>query len=204
MEIPRRQFILGGAAAALTVPATAARLPITLNQTIGPFYPLERPLDQDADLTIIRGRQGRPRGQVIEVIGRVVDPDGKPLGGAMIDLWQANAAGRYAHPGDTNPAPLDPDFQGSARFTADAEGRYRFRTIRPGRYPGRVAHLHLDVSGGTQRTITQMYFPDDPGNDRDVLLARIPAGPMRQAMIARAVAGSSVPTLAWDIVLGVI
>lgn len=202
MEIRRRHFIVGGAATALAIPA-AAKLPITLNQTIGPFYPVARPLDQDADLTIVRGRQGQPRGQVIEVVGRVLDPDGRPLGGAAIDLWQANADGRYAHPGDTNPAPLDPDFQGSARFTADAEGRYRFRTIRPGLYPGRVAHIHLDVTGGTQRSITQMYFPDDPGNDKDVLLARVPAGPMRQAMIARAVAGTSVPTLQWDIVLGV-
>jgi protocatechuate 3,4-dioxygenase beta subunit len=201
MELPRRHFILGGAAAALTIPV-AARLPITLNQTIGPFYPVERMLDQDADLTIVRGRRGRPRGQVIEVMGRVLDPDGRPLGGAMLDLWQANADGRYAHPGDTNPAPLDPDFQGSTRLTADAEGRYRFRTVRPGLYPGRVAHIHLDVTGGTQRIITQMYFPDDPGNDKDVLLARIPAGPMRQAMVARMVAGTSVPTLEWDIVLG--
>lgn len=203
MLIARRQLIVGGAAAALTVPATARKLPVVSNQTLGPFYPMNRPLDQDADLTIVRGRRGRPRGQVIEVVGRVMDLDGKPLPGARIDLWQANAAGRYSHPGDTNPAPLDPDFQGSARFKADAEGRYRFRTIKPGRYPGRVLHIHFDIMGGEQRAITQMYFPDDPDNDRDVLLREVPEGPLRQALVAKAVAGSALPTYQWDMVLGV-
>lgn len=202
MLITRRQLILGSGAAVLAIPAGAQRQPL-INQTLGPFYPVQRPIDQDADLTIIRGRAGRPRGQVIEVAGRVTDLDGKPLPGASFDLWQANAAGRYAHPGDTNPAPLDPDFQGSARFVADADGYYRFRTIRPGRYPGRVAHIHLDISGGTQRTITQMYFPDEPGNDEDVLLKRLPAGPTRQSLVATAVTGSAIPTYRWDIALGV-
>jgi protocatechuate 3,4-dioxygenase, beta subunit len=202
MIIGRRNLLVGGLAA-LTVPAQAARLQTTLDQTTGPFYPVSRPLDQDADLTIVRGRRGKPKGQIIEVVGRVVTPDGRPVPRAKLDLWQANAAGRYAHPGDTNPAPLDPDFQGSARFSADGEGRYRFRTIRPGLYPGRVAHIHLDVIGGEQRLITQMYFPDDPGNDQDVLLKRIPAGALRSSLIARALPSTAVPTFAWDIVLGV-
>lgn len=202
MLLARRQLIVGGAAAALTVPA-AAKLPIVINQDLGPFYPLTRPLDQDADLTIIRGRRGRPRGQVIEVIGRVTDLDGKPLPGASFDLWQANADGRYAHPGDTNPAPLDTEFQGSARFKADTDGNYRFRTIRPGRYPARVAHIHMDISGGTQRTVTQMYFPDDPGNAEDVLLKQVPAGSLRDALIAVPLTGTPVPTFRWNIALGV-
>jgi protocatechuate 3,4-dioxygenase beta subunit len=202
MLIERRQLMLGGVAAVLTVPASAKRLTVTANQTMGPFYPVSRPLDQDADLTIIRGRHGRARGQVIEVVGRVLDPDGRPLPRARLDLWQANAAGRYSHPADDNPAPLDTEFQGSARFLADAEGRYRFRTIRPGRYPGRVAHIHFNIRGGEQRVVTQMYFPDGPGNDEDSLLSRIPAGPRRQALISRGVPARNVPTYQWDVVLG--
>lgn len=203
MEIRRRQLIVGGAAAALSLPAATKTLKPTAFQMLGPFYPVSRPLDQDADLTIVRGRQGRPKGQIIEVMGRVVDLDGKPLSGARIDLWQANAAGRYAHPGDSNPAPLDPDFQGSARFSADADGRYRFRTVKPGRYPGRVIHIHFDVTGGEQRHITQMYFGDEAGNAEDVLLRRVPEGHLRQSLIAAPVAGAAVPTYQWDIVLGV-
>jgi protocatechuate 3,4-dioxygenase beta subunit len=173
-----------------------------VNQTIGPFYPVSRPLDQDADLTIIQGRRGRPKGQVIEVVGRVLDLHGRPIPTARLDIWQANAAGRYSHPADDNPAPLDPEFQGSAQFLADAEGRYRFRTIRPGRYPGRVAHIHLDVMGRGQRVITQMYFPDEPGNDGDSVLSGIPAGALRQALISRLTPVTSVPTFQWDVVLG--
>lgn len=202
MLIARRQLIVSGAAATLTVPA-AAKLPPVVAQTIGPFYPVSRPLDQDADLTIIRGRQGRPRGTVIEVIGRVTDLDGKPLPGAAFDIWQANSDGRYAHPGDVNAAPLDPDFQGSARFKADANGTYRFRTVRPGRYPGRVAHIHADIIGGEQRVVTQMYFADEPGNEEDVLLKRVPTGGLREALIAKPLTGTPVPTFRWDIALGV-
>jgi protocatechuate 3,4-dioxygenase, beta subunit len=194
--------VIVGGLSAFAVPGEAAKLPYTVNQTIGPFYPVSRPLDQDADLTIVRGRRGRPKGQVIEVVGRVLDLDGRPVPGAKLDLWQANAAGRYSHPADQNPAPLDPDFQGSARFQADKEGRYRFRTIRPGRYPGRVAHIHLDITGREQRVITQMYFADEQGNEEDSVLSRIPAGRLRQALIAQPITGSAVQTFGWDIVLG--
>lgn len=182
--------------------AAAEKLVTTAFQTIGPFYPVERPLDQDADLTRLAASREPARGEVIDVIGRVLGPDGRPVPNAKLDIWQANAAGRYAHPGDTNPAPLDPGFQGSAVLTADAEGRYRFRTVKPGLYPGRVRHIHFDVTGQAQRLMTQMYFPGEPGNASDVLLSRVPER-RRGALIARAVDGGERPTLAWDIVLGV-
>lgn len=205
MLITRRGVLAAGGAGvtglvAAAPLAAAERLAFTVNQTIGPFYPVERPLDQDADLTIIRGTRGAAKGQVIEVAGRVLDPDGRPVAGAQIDLWQANAAGRYAHPGDRNPAPLDPDFQGSARLVADGEGRYRFRTIRPGAYEERTPHIHFDVRGRAQRVITQMYFPGEPMNANDSVLTRVPAGPYRDRLIARALAGET-PVFMWDIVL---
>ncbi len=210
MLLTRRSIVLCGASALAGLASGRAvgarpKLASTVAQTIGPFYPEVRPLDQDADLTIVRGRRRRARGEVIEVFGRVLDPDGRPVPHARMDLWQANAAGRYAHRADDNPAPLDPDFQGSARFKADAHGIFRFRTIKPGIYPGRVRHLHFDVTGRSQRVITQMYFPGEPGNEADSLLSRIPAGPLRERLIARAISpiskAGALPTFEWDVVL---
>lgn len=208
MRVSRRILLLGGGLTLVGAAGgarAAEKLAHTLNQTIGPFYPVDRPLDQNFDMTVVRGRRGRAKGQVINVVGRVLDPDGRPVPGARLDVWQANAAGRYAHPGDENPAPLDPDFQGSARIVADQNGRYRFRTIRPGEYPGRVPHIHADVSGRAQRVITQMYFPDVAGNDADSVLSRTPAGPFRERLVARAIdplaADPGVPTFQWDVVL---
>lgn len=210
MLLTRRSLVVCGASALAGVASGRAlgasgKLVPTVAQTIGPFYPVARPLDQDADLTIVRGRRGRAKGKVIEVFGRVLDPDGRPVPHAKLDLWQANAAGRYAHRADDNPAPLDPDFQGSATFNADSDGRFRFRTIEPGVYPGRVRHLHLDVTGREQRVITQMYFPGEPGNAADSLLSRIPAGPLRERLIARAASpvdkSGVAATFQWEVVL---
>jgi protocatechuate 3,4-dioxygenase beta subunit len=204
MTISRRAIVgsglvLAGASLADRL-AAAEKIIQTATQTIGPFYPVERPLDQDADLTRLASSAAPARGQIIEVTGRVLGPDGRPVPNARLDIWQANAAGRYAHPGDDNPAPLDPGFQGSAAITADAEGRYRFRTVKPGLYPGRTQHIHFDVTGRSQRLITQMYFPGEPGNAKDVLLSRIPEA-RRGAMIATLAEGMAVPTYGWDIVL---
>ncbi len=212
MLVSRRSLIRSGALTLVGGASTnafglAARLAPTVHQTVGPFYPVGRPLDQDSDLTIVRGRRGRARGQVIDVVGRVLNPDGRPVPFAFIDLWQANAAGRYAHPADSNPAPLDPDFQGSARLKADGNGFYRFRTIKPGRYPGRVPHLHLAISGESRRVTTQMYFPGEAGNHEDGVLGRIPRGPLRDRLIATAVRPLSddrgAATFRWDVVLRV-
>ena len=156
----------------------AQALKRTPGEILGPFYPVLKPLDQDADLTAIAGRPGRAMGQVIYVMGRVVNLQGQPVRGARVELWQANTHGRYDHPSDTNPAPLDPNFQGFAVQTTDGEGRYRFKTVKPGAYPAtpnwmRPPHLHFDVTGKSNRVITQMYFPGEPLNDKDLLLQNI-------------------------------
>ena len=176
-KFSRRHLLAGAcAAAAFGGPAAAAeQLRRTPTQALGPFYPLEKPLDDDADLTRIKGRTARATGQVLHVSGRVLNADGEPVKGARIEIWQANAHGRYTHPGDNNPAPLDPNFEGYARLATDNEGRYRFKTIKPGGYPAgsiaRPPHIHFDVSGKRNRLVTQMYFPGEPLNERDVLLA---------------------------------
>ena len=147
----------------------------TPGQILGPFYPVLKPLDQDADLTSIAGKPGRAEGQVIHVMGRVVNLQGQPVQGARVEIWQANTYARYNHPSDTNPAPLDPHFEGFAVLTTDAEGRYRFKSIKPGAYPAspdlmRPPHIHFEVTGKINRLVTQMYFAGEPLNDKDPFL----------------------------------
>ncbi len=153
----------------------------TPGQILGPYYPLLKPLDQDADLTTIRGKSGRAKGQVIYVMGRVLNLAGQPVPNARIEIWQANMYGRYTHPSDTNPAPLDPNFEGFAVLITDAEGYYRFKTIKPGAYPlgpglVRPPHIHFEVTGKINRLVTQMYFEGEPLNDKDPYLQSAGAG----------------------------
>ena len=172
----------------------------------GPFYPKQKPEDSDADLTQVRGHRQHAAGQVIEVSGRVLSVEGKPLSGSVIEVWQANQAGRYAHPNDTNPAPLDPHFQGYAQLRTDSEGRYTLRTIQPGAYPAtpdwqRPPHIHFDVRARSARAVTQMFFPNEPLNDKDRLFLAIPPAE-RYAVLARPLgAAGGVLRFAWDIVL---
>jgi protocatechuate 3,4-dioxygenase beta subunit len=160
--------------AGLAAPALA--IPHTIPMDLGPFYPNAHPADTDLDLTRIAGRPGQAKGEIMEVAGRVLDRDGKPVAGARLDIWQANAVGRYAHRGDRNDRPLDPDFQGFAALKTDAEGRYRIRTIKPGAYPAgdymRARHIHFSVDGHDDRLITQLYFADDTLLDQDKTLLR--------------------------------
>ena len=166
--ISRRQTLLGIAAGGLAGGPAAALVP-TPPQTAGPFYPDVMPRESDADLVTMTG--GLPAaGEVIVVEGRVLGADGRPVPGAALELWQANAYGRYAHGGDRSAAPLDPNFQGYGAVRTDADGRYRFRTIRPGLYAGRTRHLHFYVGGpGFERRPLQMYFAGEPGNADDFL-----------------------------------
>ena len=156
-------------------------LPHRLGEVTGPVLGQERVRPGDDDLT----NQGATEaiGQRIVVQGRVLDSDGRPVPATLIELWQANAAGRYAHGADNWPAPLDPGFTGAGRTVTDAQGRYRFTTIRPGAYPWgnhhnawRPAHLHFSLFGTafTQRLVTQMYFPDDPLFGQDPIFLSVP------------------------------
>jgi protocatechuate 3,4-dioxygenase, beta subunit len=147
-------------------PPPVPLLPLTPAGDLGPFYPVQKPLDSDADLTRLRGRKGRALGEVVEISGRILSQGGTPQAYARIEVWQANAAGRYAHSNDRrSDVPLDPNFQGYAELRADAEGYFRFLTIKPGTYPAgsflRAPHLHFDVRGRNQRLVTQLYFPSD-------------------------------------------
>jgi protocatechuate 3,4-dioxygenase, beta subunit len=144
-------------------------IPQTLSELTGPAFGDSRVEPNDSDLT--RQTTGIPLGERIVVEGRVLDEDGRPLRDTLIEVWQANAAGRYAHRNDQHEAPLDPHFHGAGRAMTDAEGRYRFVTIKPGAYPWRnhanawrPAHIHFSLFGPSfvTRLVTQMYFPGDP------------------------------------------
>lgn len=208
MIISRRHALVGTAALIGTAASTRAQhLAPTSSQALGPFYPLVRPTDHDADLTRIKGRSGVAAGQPIQLIGRVVDPRGNPVRGAMIDLWQCNAVGRYDHPGDrANPAALDPNFQGFARLLSDRDGNFRFRSIKPVAYDTpigkRTPHIHFGISGGAERLVTQLYFPGEAGNDSDPLLTQ---AENRDSLVAKAIdrlsADPAAEAFSWTIVL---
>jgi protocatechuate 3,4-dioxygenase, beta subunit len=155
--------------------ALAQSLRRTPDQILGPFYPVTQAPDAIDDLTRLPGRSGRAQGDILNVMGRVLNIQGEPVRGAKLELWQANARGRYAHPADKNPTPLDPNFDGAAVLRTDAEGRYRFKTIMPGAYRAgtntmRPPHIHFRLVGKYDEFVTQMYFQDEALNDQDRFL----------------------------------
>ena len=181
MPLSKRRFL--GASAYLVAAGTlrpgiawaAATLEPTRPMALGPFYPVQKPIEDDADMTRLAGHKQRAKGTLIELTGRVLDVNGLPVAAAEVQVWQANAAGRYFHHGDDNlRAPLDPDFQYYAAQKTDAEGRFRFLTVKPGAYPAgnfmRSPHIHFDVAGKYDRLITQMYFPGEPWLTQDRVL----------------------------------
>ena len=209
MLVTRRHLVVGAAAVASVSAARGQQLPGTAAQDLGPFYPIIRPADHDADLTRLKGRKGTAAGQPINVIGRVVDLRGNPICNAQVELWQCNAAGRYDHPGDrANPAALDPNFQGFARLATDRDGQFKFRSVKPKDYDTpigrRTPHIHFLIDGRAERLVTQMYFPGEPLNDIDFLLKN--ASP-RESVIAEAIDRLSGDPQAlayrWTVVLGV-
>jgi protocatechuate 3,4-dioxygenase beta subunit len=166
-------------------------LPHTLTELTGPALGEGRVTAADADLTV--DGTGEAQGQRIVVSGRVLDGDGRPIPHTLVEVWQANAAGRYRHKWDRHDAPLDPHFAGAGRALTDEQGRYRFVTVRPGAYPWgnhanawRPAHIHFSLFGRafTQRLITQMYFPDDPLFGYDPIFNSVPDPAARQRLVA--------------------
>jgi protocatechuate 3,4-dioxygenase, beta subunit len=187
-------------------------LPQGLTEVTGPLLGAERVTAQDADLTV--GQAGEPLGERIILTGRVLDSDGRPVPDTLVEIWQANAAGRYAHVVDDHPAPLDPNFTGGGRCVTDSLGQYQFVTIKPGPYPWRnhhnawrPAHIHFSVFGRafTQRLVTQMYFPGDPLFPLDPIFNSIPDEKARERLISAFDIELAEPDWAlgyrWDIVL---
>ncbi|ETR77511.1 protocatechuate 3,4-dioxygenase subunit beta [Afipia sp. P52-10] len=186
-------------------------IPHTLSELTGPVYGHDAVGETDHDLT--RQHADEPLGERIIVHGRVVDEDGRGVPDTLIEIWQANACGRYTHANDQHPAPLDPNFTGSGRVVTDSEGRYKFITIKPGAYPWanhhnawRPAHIHLSLFGSafTSRLVTQMYFPGDPLFAFDPISQSIPLA-ARQRLISAFDLENTVPDWAlayrFDVVL---
>jgi protocatechuate 3,4-dioxygenase, beta subunit len=166
-------------------------LPRTLSETSGPAFGESAVGELDADLT--RQHAGDPLGERIVVSGRVTDDRGHPVRNTLVEIWQANAAGRYAHQVDQHPAPLDPNFTGAGRCLTDDDGRYRFVTIKPGAYPWgnhpnawRPQHIHFSLFGRafTERLVTQMYFPGDPLQGFDPIFQSVRDPKAQQLMIS--------------------
>ena len=167
-------------------------LPEDLHALAAPVFGEDVVSPADSDLTAHGG--GDPLGERIVVTGRVVDEDGRPVRNALIEIWQANAAGRYRHEIDRHPAPLDPNFAGAGRTLTDGYGAYRFVTIKPGAYPWRnhpnawrPAHIHFSLFGRafTQRLVTQMYFPGDPLFEFDPVFHSVRDAQAREQLVAR-------------------
>lgn len=189
--------LAGRASAAVPTPA----------QTAGPFYPPpgQRPADTDWDLVKIEGAVREAGGEVMHLSGRVLDRDGVPLPGALVEIWQCDANGRYHHSGDRSRRQLDEAFQGFGAVLADADGRYRFRTIRPVPYPGRTPHIHARIvpPGGVpgRELVTQVYLADHPLNRGDFIFRALGAKAQAAATINPARRGDGDLEAAFDFVV---
>lgn len=189
-------------------------VPLTLSELTGPGPAISAVTPEDGDLTRNAGTGGEAVGQRIIVTGRVLDDAGVPQVDTLIEVWQANASGRYLHKRDGWPGALDPNFLGMGRCLTDSKGVYRFLTVRPGAYPWgnhpnawRPAHIHFSLWGPTtlSRLVTQMYFPDDPLRALDPIMGSVPVGVARDALVAAYDHGVTEPDWAlgyrWDIVV---
>ncbi len=210
-DLTRHLGIAAGIATLSPGVAIAKALESTPTQQEGPFYPVVEQADKDLDLTKIKGHSQTASGEMILVRGRVLDMRGQPLHDAVVDVWQANHLGRYSHPGDRNPSPLDPHFQGWGIIKTDADGWYNIKTIKPGAYPlssvnesgWRPQHIHFKVSQpGFKALTTQMYFRGDPLIATDMAVQRLPEA-QRALLIADSTldVASGLALFPFDIVL---
>jgi protocatechuate 3,4-dioxygenase beta subunit len=194
----RRLILLSPALLAMPAGAQALRTPAQME---GPYYPAAIPADADADLLRVAGQAAPARGIPMLLTGLVRGPDGAAIPGARVEIWQADAAGIYLHPRDPRLPERDAGFQGYGRAVADGAGRYAFRTIRPGLYPGRTPHIHLRAQAPSGAPLTtQVYFPGEARNDTDGLFRRV-APEARALLLARITAQDGGQRAEFDIFL---
>jgi protocatechuate 3,4-dioxygenase beta subunit len=175
LPVRRRLMLAAAGLATAALPAVVSARIATPQQMRGPFYPDRMPLDQDNDLT--RLMDGDPsQGEITDLTGRVLDLDGRPIEGALLEIWQCDANGRYIHSGDADSRPRDPGFQGYGKTRSGSDGGYRFRTIKPVPYPGRAPHIHFAVSApGLKPLVTQLYVDGARENGHDFLRSLLSA-----------------------------
>jgi protocatechuate 3,4-dioxygenase beta subunit len=216
-HVSRREMLktalFSGAALATPGLALAQQCQETPRQDEGPFYlngyDRTRPVTHSNDLTVVPGATGLPQGRIIHVTGRVTDADCRPVKGAMVEIWQANARGRYVHVADPSPVPKDPNFLGFGEAITDDNGMYSFKTIKPGAYPVpggwiRPPHVHFKVHGGFfHMMVTQMYFAGEEHNRNDFLLSSIPEAEQKRLVIepSRRPGGTTDDLFVFDIAL---
>ncbi|MFC6671732.1 intradiol ring-cleavage dioxygenase [Marinobacterium aestuariivivens] len=212
---PDRRRLLGRLSAGFTLLVTsklwvpgvlAEQLTATVRQSAGPFYPDRLPLDRDNDLIIVEDSLTPASGAVTHLRGRILDLHGRPLRGALVEIWQVDANGVYLHSGSFGAERRDRHFQGYGRFETGSSGEYYFRTVRPVPYPGRTPHIHIAVTrSGQPRFTTQCYIRGEPHNARDVLLNRIRDPAVRETVLVDFVPLPDSPdelSARFDIVLG--
>lgn len=196
-QASRRRFLglsLGLGIGATSVLARTAHT-VTPAQTEGPFYPIRPQNDKDVDLTQIKGRKQKAQGRIIKVRGLILDEQGKPIENALVEIWQANSHGRYSHERDPNPAPLDANFQGWGQHKTKQSGGFAFTTIFPGAYPAaedwmRPPHIHFKIARrGYHELTTQMYFPAQVLNNKDLILKKLTAEEQKKLIAIEKVKG---------------
>ena len=212
----RREFVtrITAVSAAMIVSSTLqnqalARILSTPPQTEGPFYPVLKPLDQDADLTMVGNSGKRAAGDLLLVQVQVLTPNDSPVANAWVEIWQTNAWGRYQDRRDRSDMPWDPNFQGYGHATTDANGAYAFRTIRPAGYGQgyfrRTPHIHFRISGRHfDRLTTQMYFTGEPENANDGPLNRSSDSAKRQRLIVDLLSIQEQDTRMWRVLFNIV